>query len=145
MIGLRSACQTNGLSIMRIVKQKLDANVATKKCVYRNLLLLISIAYFTASCAHYTSACHELASKNRWELSGMLKQAKRGTFERHLVLIESGNEISSRCRSFFIDSEDHSNLPQSALPKCKTVSGNSLKYCTVYSVDGKVENLAVSL
>ena len=106
----------------------------------RAILLAVSMSSFiiTGCATTYESACHELASEQRSEINRRTKAVKKGTFERHFILLETGNEIASKCRSHFIDSDVFEGLPDSASSLCYLQSSGGDKYCTIYLIDGIV-------
>lgn len=110
----------------------------------KSLWIFIALFLCLAGCAkEYDSACEELASKNSWEVSKRVAAAKRGSFERHFILLETGTELGSSCRSHYIDKETFETLPDSLADKCKEQSKPSDKYCTMYFLDGNVAKVRV--
>lgn len=104
------------------------------------MLAPVVACVMTAGCATtgYESACHELASTNRAEIKQMVKKAQSGSFVRHVVLLETGDEIASKCRSYFVDQAVFAGMPGSLAGHCRDQLAAGGKYCTVYQVDGQV-------
>ena len=111
-------------------------NLSSKnlKCLIA-FCLLISVS----GCASvYESSCHQLAAENRFKLSKMVAKAKKGSFKRHVILLETGNAVSNLCRSHFIDQSVFDGIPESLVNKCRAQGASSDKYCTLYKLDSKV-------
>ena len=68
-------------------------------------------------------------------------KAKERGFERHLILLETGSEMSSNCRTHFISKKTYELIPESLKEKCRIQSNNSSKYCTLYSLDGVTKKI----
>jgi len=100
-------------------------------------VIALCMVMLVSGCA-YTSACHELASKNRFKLWRMASTANSGDFKRHVILLETGNELSSICRSHFIDQEAFDGIPDSLRSWCRKQGSSSDKYCTLYQLDTNV-------
>lgn len=103
------------------------------------LMVMAAFVPFIQACAtHYDSACHELASTQRSELNSMIRKASRSSFERHVVVLETGTEINSSCRTHYIDKGTFVGIPGSLREKCQLQAKVSDKYCILYQVDKEV-------
>jgi len=113
-----------------------------KKCF---VLSITAVSLVLGGCAttRYDSACHELASVAESEIEDKVERANGGTFERHLILLETGTEISSNCRTHFIDKVTYESIPESLVAKCKAQSRGNDKYCILYSLDGETKKVRV--
>jgi len=99
--------------------------------------ILSTLMIFLSGCATtYDSACHELSSSNKSEIKRRAKSAQKGSYKRHFILVETGSEIASKCRSHYIDEEVFASIPNSLKVYCDAQSKRQDKYCTLYSVDG---------
>ena len=66
----------------------------------------------------------------------MLRTAQKRDFESHVILLETGSELSDKCRSHYIDKDTYEGLPSSLLELCGWQSASSDKYCRIYYLDG---------
>ena len=109
------------------------------------VLLITTVSFALGGCAttRYDSACHELASEAEYEIVDKVERARGGTFERHLILLETGSEMSSNCRTYFIDKSAYESIPESLIEKCKVQSRGDSKYCTLYSLDAKTKKVRI--
>lgn len=105
---------------------------------YRLAVVVLATIGASGCTPVYESACHELASRNRGEVQRRVRTAANSTFERHFILIETGNEMSSKCRSSYIDERIFQGLPESLREKCRQQISGSGKYCLLYQLDGEV-------
>ncbi len=108
------------------------------KTININLLTIFCIALLTQACTTtlYSSACHELSETNARQIKSMVKKAKAGSFERHIILLETGNEINTVCRSHYIDGPTYSAIPASLNDLCLAQGNSEDKYCSLYMLDG---------
>lgn len=104
------------------------------------LCIPFALVSVLAGCATtpYDSACQELAAKNRTQLASMIKSAQASAVERHVVLLETGTEIASRCRTHHIDRETFVDLPDSMWVWCQAQSQGNATFCLLYQVDDQV-------
>lgn len=101
--------------------------------------LLVAISLWLVGCATtYESACHELADRNSSEIRRRTNAVQSGSFKRHFLLLETGNEIANNCRSHYIDHATFEGIPQSLHPYCNMQRKIDNKYCTIYLLDGTV-------
>lgn len=91
-----------------------------------------------SACATYDSSCEELYATGRSQLSRMVKDAQRASFERHVIMLETGSALSDACRTHLIDGDEYRNLEQTAQLYCSAQSHGSDQYCLLYSLDGKL-------
>jgi len=103
--------------------------------IITSFMLFLLVAGTSGCATIYESACHELASERESQINSMVKKANSGSFERHVVLLETGNEISSKCRSHYIDAETFRSVPDSLKGKCNAQSSAKDKYCIMYQLD----------
>lgn len=110
-------------------------------------LLSFSIASITliSGCAttRFEGSCHELAVNAESAIEDKVEKAQSGTFKRHLILLETGTEISNNCRTHYIDEETYQGIPASLMSKCQAQSRGQTKYCTLYSLDGETKKIRV--
>lgn len=104
------------------------------RCLFWVLLLTLSLV----GCVTYESACHELVSLNSGEIERRSQVDSDGTFERHFILLETGNGTSSQCQSRYISQATFQGLPGSLQAQCDEQKKPSETYCTLYLLDGDV-------
>lgn len=85
----------------------------------------------------FESSCAELAYTNQSQLKSMVRTARKRNFESHVILLETGSELSDKCRSHYIDKKTYDNRPSSLNDLCEWQSTKSDKYCQIYYLDGK--------
>ena len=111
---------------------------------FRSLLFAVLVTITTTGCeTTYNSVCEEMAAENSEQLRRMIKSASKSSFERHVVLLETGNEISSNCRSHMIDKNTFEGIPGSLSGHCLVQGGVSAKYCLLYQVDKRPVEMMV--
>ena len=102
-----------------------------------SVLIAIS-AVSLASCASYNSSCEELFATGRSQLNQMVKDARRASFERHVIMLETGSALSDTCRTHLISGAEFRDLESTAQLYCAAQSTVSDQYCLLYSLDGKL-------
>lgn len=114
-------------------------------CIYFGLVFLL----ITSGCAsrpesEHASSCAKLVHDKRVILKEMVDKAKRNkTFERHVVVLETGNELSDSCKTQHIDKKTFDGIPGSLKELCKEQQKPGHKYCSLFQLDGKPDTRRV--
>lgn len=104
------------------------------------LITPLAVSFSCGCAATYESACHELSVASKGQLNRMSREAARAEFQRHVVLLETGSGMTSKCRSHYINTETRRGMPESLLELCQSQSRQAPEhgYCLLYLIDGKV-------